>query len=105
MLKNLSESFDPSAWLRLDYAQNQRWGLDSVDDFSVLLSLKKHEALEAFRTFFQQPARGLKSSTDVLPVPVGPKSNIPTCLLFDRNTSGLCVMDSVVTRDKASCGN
>jgi hypothetical protein len=47
LLKNTSESFDG--------AQDERRGFDIKEEFSVVLSLSKHEALEAFRTFIQQP--------------------------------------------------
>jgi hypothetical protein len=31
-------------------------GFDIIEDFPFVLSVSKHEALEVFRTFFQQPA-------------------------------------------------
>jgi hypothetical protein len=40
----------------LRWAQDERAGFDIIDGTSVLLSLPKHEALEAFQPFFRQPA-------------------------------------------------
>jgi len=42
MLKTISESFDPSAWLRVDYAQDERRAFDIIENFPFMLRLSKH---------------------------------------------------------------